>query len=386
MTHIPRIGIGGPVGSGKSMLIERLVPMLAEVGYSISIISNDVISKEDADRIRNNLATKKGLLPENMVIGLATGGCPHTAVREDPSMNLAIIEEMEDNHPELDLIIIESGGDNITTTFSPILADYFIYIIDVAGGDVRSFTHSSKPFAISSKSMTTTVATLTTSVDHGLAVGQQISVTGVDAVFNGIYTVASVPTTKTFTYARTGTAVTATAVLPTGLVQRTNNLILGQSYFYRIAAIYTDITQPCGTSCLSSYTSTITVAGKVGNSQTFAFNDGTHTYKVPSGVTKIQVDAQGGAGGRRLAVLRRPRPCERCATARARRARRDGHRRHVLWPQPRIAQRTLRQLGAQPRRGGGALHCECARHGRPYQDRRLLRRRAGHCRQRPRVG
>ena len=121
MTHIPRIGIGGPVGSGKSMLIERLVPMLAKVGYSISIISNDVISKEDADRIRNNLATKKGLLPENMVIGLATGGCPHTAVREDPSMNLAIIEEMEDNHPELDLIIIESGGDNITTTLVPFL-------------------------------------------------------------------------------------------------------------------------------------------------------------------------------------------------------------------------------------------------------------------------
>jgi urease accessory protein UreG len=135
MTHIPRIGIGGPVGSGKSMLIERMVPMLAKIGYSISIISNDVISKEDADRMRKNLATERGLLPENMVIGLATGGCPHTAVREDPSMNLSVIEEMEENHPELDLIIIESGGDNITTTFSPILADYFMYIIDVAGGD-----------------------------------------------------------------------------------------------------------------------------------------------------------------------------------------------------------------------------------------------------------
>ena len=135
MNHIPRIGIGGPVGSGKSMLIERIVPMLAKIGYSISIISNDVISKEDADRMRTNLATERGLLPENMVIGLATGGCPHTAVREDPSMNLSIIEEMEENHPELDLIIIESGGDNITTTFSPILADYFMYIIDVAGGD-----------------------------------------------------------------------------------------------------------------------------------------------------------------------------------------------------------------------------------------------------------
>lgn len=135
MTRIPRIGIGGPVGSGKSMLIERVVPVLAKKGYSVSIISNDVISKEDADRMRMNLATKRGLLPENLVIGIATGGCPHTAVREDPSMNISVIEEMEEKHKELDLIIIESGGDNITTTFSPLLADYFIYIIDVAGGD-----------------------------------------------------------------------------------------------------------------------------------------------------------------------------------------------------------------------------------------------------------
>ena len=134
-SRIPRIGIGGPVGSGKSMLIERIVPVLAKKGYSVSIISNDVISKEDADRMRLNLATNRGLLPENLVIGLATGGCPHTAIREDPSMNISVIEEMEEKHPELDLIIIESGGDNITTTFSPLLADYFIYIIDVAGGD-----------------------------------------------------------------------------------------------------------------------------------------------------------------------------------------------------------------------------------------------------------
>ncbi len=135
MTRIPRIGIGGPVGSGKSMLIERVVPLLAKKGYRVCIISNDVISKEDADRMRMNLATDQGLLPENLVIGIATGGCPHTAIREDPSMNLSVIEELEKNHPELDLIIIESGGDNITTTFSPILADYFLYIIDVAGGD-----------------------------------------------------------------------------------------------------------------------------------------------------------------------------------------------------------------------------------------------------------
>ena len=133
--RIPRIGIGGPVGCGKSMLIERVVPILAKKGYRISIISNDVISKEDADRMRQNLATNQGLLPENLVIGIATGGCPHTAIREDPSINLSVIEEIENEHSDLDLIIIESGGDNITTTFSPALADYFIYIIDVSGGD-----------------------------------------------------------------------------------------------------------------------------------------------------------------------------------------------------------------------------------------------------------
>ena len=135
MTRILRVGIGGPVGSGKSMLIERVVPFLAKKNYRVCIISNDVISKEDAYRIRKNLATDQGLLPENMVIGLATGGCPHTAVREDPSINLAVIEEIEAKYDDLDLIIIESGGDNVTTTFSPALADYTIYIVDVSGGD-----------------------------------------------------------------------------------------------------------------------------------------------------------------------------------------------------------------------------------------------------------
>lgn len=133
--RIPRVGVGGPVGSGKTMLIEQIVPLLSAKGYNIGIISNDVVSKEDAERMRKNLATERGLMAEDLVIGLATGGCPHTAVREDPSMNLSVVEEMETNHGNLDLIIIESGGDNITTTFSPALADYFIYIIDVTGGD-----------------------------------------------------------------------------------------------------------------------------------------------------------------------------------------------------------------------------------------------------------
>jgi urease accessory protein len=134
-SRIPRVGIGGPVGSGKTMLIEQIVPILSSRGYVVGIISNDVVSREDAERMRRNLATEKGLMSEELVIGLATGGCPHTAVREDPSMNISVVEEMELKHNELDLIIIESGGDNITTTFSPALADYFIYIIDVTGGD-----------------------------------------------------------------------------------------------------------------------------------------------------------------------------------------------------------------------------------------------------------
>ena len=133
--RIPRVGIGGPVGSGKTMLIEQIVPLLSAKGYKVGIISNDVVSKEDADRMRQNLAREKGLVPEELVIGVATGGCPHTAVREDPSINLSVVEEMESKYSYLDLILIESGGDNITTTFSPALADYFIYIIDVTGGD-----------------------------------------------------------------------------------------------------------------------------------------------------------------------------------------------------------------------------------------------------------
>jgi urease accessory protein len=133
--RIPRVGIGGPVGSGKTMLIEQIVPILSAKGYKVSIISNDVISKEDAERMRQNLATDKGLLPEELVIAVATGGCPHTAIREDPSINLSVVEELESKYDFLDLILIESGGDNITTTFSPALADYFIYIIDVTGGD-----------------------------------------------------------------------------------------------------------------------------------------------------------------------------------------------------------------------------------------------------------
>jgi urease accessory protein len=133
--RIPRLGIGGPVGSGKTMLIEQVVPRLVSRGYKAGIVSNDVVSREDAERMRRSLATERGLMSEDLVVGLATGGCPHTAIREDPSMNISVVEEMESKHRDIDLILIESGGDNITTTFSPVLADYFIYIIDVSGGD-----------------------------------------------------------------------------------------------------------------------------------------------------------------------------------------------------------------------------------------------------------
>jgi len=132
---IPRVGIGGAIGSGKTKLIEVLVPILDKRGYRCCIISNDVISKEDAQRMKRTLSTELNLMPEDMIIGIATGGCPHTAVREDPSINLSVIREIEEKDPDLDLIIIESGGDNVMTTFSPELADYFIYIIDVTGGD-----------------------------------------------------------------------------------------------------------------------------------------------------------------------------------------------------------------------------------------------------------
>ncbi len=133
--RIPRVGVGGPVGSGKTMLIERVVPLLAARGYKVGIVSNDVVSREDAERMRRNLALEQHLLPQELVVGLATGGCPHTAVREDPSMNISVVEEMQSKHNYLDLIMIESGGDNITTTFSPALADYFIFIIAVASGE-----------------------------------------------------------------------------------------------------------------------------------------------------------------------------------------------------------------------------------------------------------
>lgn len=127
-----RIGVGGPVGSGKTALIEALTPRLIERGYKVLIITNDIGTTEDAKHVRKTL---KGILMEDRIIGVETGACPHTAVREDPSMNIAAVEEMEAKFPDADIVFIESGGDNLTLTFSPALVDFFIYVIDVAAGD-----------------------------------------------------------------------------------------------------------------------------------------------------------------------------------------------------------------------------------------------------------
>jgi len=132
MKKISRIGIGGPVGSGKTAIIEAITPKLLEMGVRILIITNDVVTTEDAKHVRRTL---KGVMVEERILGVETGACPHTAVREDPSMNLAAVEDMEARFPESDLVLIESGGDNLTLTFSPALVDYFIYVIDVAAGD-----------------------------------------------------------------------------------------------------------------------------------------------------------------------------------------------------------------------------------------------------------
>jgi urease accessory protein len=127
-----RIGVGGPVGSGKTALVEAITPQLIDMGLKVLIITNDVVTSEDAKHVQRTL---KGVLAGDRIMGVETGACPHTAVREDPSMNLAAVEEMEERFPDSDVVLIESGGDNLTLTFSPALVDFFIYVIDVAAGD-----------------------------------------------------------------------------------------------------------------------------------------------------------------------------------------------------------------------------------------------------------
>jgi len=124
-----RVGIGGPVGSGKTALMENLCKALRET-YDIAAITNDIYTKEDA-----RLLTVAGALAPERIMGVETGGCPHTAIREDASANLAAVSEMSKKYPGLEIILIESGGDNLAATFSPELADLTIYVIDVSGGE-----------------------------------------------------------------------------------------------------------------------------------------------------------------------------------------------------------------------------------------------------------
>lgn len=124
-----RIGIGGPVGAGKTTLTAALARILSPL-HSIGVITNDIYTREDAEALM-----RLQILPEDRVIGVETGGCPHTAIREDASINLAAVAEMQKRHPEIEAILIESGGDNLSATFSPELADVTLYVIDVAAGE-----------------------------------------------------------------------------------------------------------------------------------------------------------------------------------------------------------------------------------------------------------
>lgn len=125
-----RVGIGGPVGSGKTALIEAILPHLARAGIDTAVITNDLVTDEDAERLRRG-----GQLPPERVLAVQAGACPHTVIREDPTLNIAAADRLERDFPGLDLILIESGGDNLASTFSPDLVDYWMFVIDVAGGD-----------------------------------------------------------------------------------------------------------------------------------------------------------------------------------------------------------------------------------------------------------
>jgi urease accessory protein len=124
-----RVGIGGPVGSGKTALVERLIPCLGGRGVNLAVVTNDLVTKEDAERIR-----RSGLIDPARVRAVEAGACPHTVIREDPTPNIEAADDLEAAFPGLDLILIESGGDNLASTFSRDLVDYWLFVIDVAGG------------------------------------------------------------------------------------------------------------------------------------------------------------------------------------------------------------------------------------------------------------
>ncbi len=128
-SHVLRVGVGGPVGSGKTALVDALCKRL-RAGYEMAVVTNDIYTKEDCEFLIRSEA-----LPAERIIGVETGGCPHTAIREDASMNLAAVADLQRRFPNLDVILVESGGDNLAATFSPELSDLTLYVIDVAEGE-----------------------------------------------------------------------------------------------------------------------------------------------------------------------------------------------------------------------------------------------------------
>lgn len=127
---IARVGIGGPVGSGKTALTEALLPRLHALGYEVAVVTNDLVTREDAERLRAS-----GLLAPERVIAVEAGACPHTVIREDPTLNMEAAQRLENQFPQLDMVLIESGGDNLASTFSLELVDYWLFVVDVGAGD-----------------------------------------------------------------------------------------------------------------------------------------------------------------------------------------------------------------------------------------------------------
>lgn len=130
LPNAARVGIGGPVGSGKTALVERLIPEFGRRGVEVAVVANDLVTREDAERIK-----RSGLIDPRRVVAVETGACPHTAIREDPTLNIQAVEDLISTFPEVEVVFVESGGDNLASTFSLALVDYWLFVIDTSDGD-----------------------------------------------------------------------------------------------------------------------------------------------------------------------------------------------------------------------------------------------------------